>query len=113
MSQERSEELVALAETIKLLNDDDALELFKKTLPSASASSFVQVETREAKSRALAVLRNAKTTIGGPAKAHMDFIMLALNGKKIGFAKVIKMIDEMVVTLKTEQTDDDNKKEYC
>merc|ERR1719321_521492 len=30
----RSQELLALADTIKLLNDDDALELFKKTLPS-------------------------------------------------------------------------------
>merc|ERR1719253_1200766 len=36
-------EMVALADTIKILNDDDALELFKKTLPSAS-SSFVQVQ---------------------------------------------------------------------
>merc|ERR1719377_94205 len=40
----RGEELVALADTIKVLNDDDALELSKKTLPSASSSSFVQVE---------------------------------------------------------------------
>merc|ERR1719454_555724 len=32
----RGQELVALADTIKILNDDDALELFKKTLPSAS-----------------------------------------------------------------------------
>ena len=39
--------------------------------------------------------------------------MMALKGKKIGFEKVIKMVDEMVVTLKTEQKDDDNKKEYC
>merc|ERR1719207_184176 len=37
----RSEELLALADTIKVLNDDDALELFKKTLPSAS--SFMEV----------------------------------------------------------------------
>merc|ERR1719346_924592 len=29
----RAEELAALADTIKVLNDDDALELFKKTLP--------------------------------------------------------------------------------
>merc|ERR1719277_2992188 len=35
----RAEELVAISETIKILNDDDALDLFKKTLPS-SASSF-------------------------------------------------------------------------
>merc|ERR1719351_594738 len=38
----RAEELAALADTIKVLNDDDALELFKKTLPSAS--SLMQVE---------------------------------------------------------------------
>jgi chromosome segregation ATPase len=43
----------------------------------------------------------------------MDFIELALRGKKEGFEKVIKLIDEMVVTLKTEQQDDDHKKEYC
>merc|ERR1719450_1969534 len=42
----RSEELLALADTIKILNDDDALELFKKTLPGASAS-FVQVDASQ------------------------------------------------------------------
>merc|ERR1712151_998801 len=35
-SKTRAEELAALAETIRLLNDDDAPELFKKTLPSPS-----------------------------------------------------------------------------
>merc|ERR1719405_450094 len=42
----RSEELLALSDTIKILNDDDALELFKKTLPSASAS-LLQVQVTE------------------------------------------------------------------
>jgi chromosome segregation ATPase len=41
------------------------------------------------------------------------FIEYALSGKKIGFDKVIAMIDEMVATLKAEQEDDDSKKEYC
>merc|ERR1719247_1089123 len=41
ISRTRADELVALADTIKVLNDDDALDLFKKTLPSASAS-FMQ-----------------------------------------------------------------------
>merc|ERR1719236_173395 len=44
---------------------------------------------------------------------RMDFIELALRGKKAGFEKVIKLIDDMVVTLNTEQADDDHKKEYC
>merc|ERR1719356_1827011 len=39
--------------------------------------------------------------------------MMALSGKKIGFEKVIKMIDSMIATLKQEQVDDDSKKEYC
>jgi hypothetical protein len=57
----RSEELLALADTIKILNDDDALELFKKTLPGASAS-FVQVKVSAASQvqQALAVVRAAR-----------------------------------------------------
>lgn len=106
--KERSEEKLALAETIKLLNDDDALELFRKTLPGASAS-FLQVATRTAaiRARALAMLRTATRTPG------LDFIALALHGKRGGFEKVIVMIDEMIGTLKKEQVDDDSKKEYC
>merc|ERR1719502_708820 len=42
----QGEELLALADTIKILNDDDALELFKKTLPG-SASSFLQIQVTE------------------------------------------------------------------
>merc|ERR1712176_1542388 len=43
----RAEEVIALADTVKILNDDDALELFKKTLPSASVSLLqVQESTR-------------------------------------------------------------------
>merc|ERR1719486_1153736 len=57
----RSEEMLAIADTIKILNDDDALELFKKTLPSASAS-FVQIEVTRAamQSRALAHINEAR-----------------------------------------------------
>merc|ERR1719487_726785 len=33
-SKTRAEEILAISETIKILNDDDALDLFKKTLPS-------------------------------------------------------------------------------
>merc|ERR1719478_459278 len=54
----RAEELLALADTIKILNDDDALELFKKTLP---ASSLLQLKSnsRAIKQRALVALQQA------------------------------------------------------
>merc|ERR1719230_1878721 len=48
-----------------------------------------------------------------PGRTSLDFIALALHGKKVGFDKVLKLIDEMVATLKQEQKDDDAKKEYC
>mmetsp|Transcript_75455 Transcript_75455/g.117961 ORF Transcript_75455/g.117961 Transcript_75455/m.117961 type:complete len:701 (-) Transcript_75455:42-2144(-) len=107
----RNEELLALADTIKILNDDDALELFKKTLPS---SSFMQVKVSSTtlRANALALIRSVQSSAKFD-RHHLDFIALAIQGKKIGFDKVIKMMDEMVITLKTEQTDDDNKKEYC
>merc|ERR1719454_761983 len=54
----RSEELLALHDTIKILNDDDALELFKKTLPSPSLLE-VRVSSKEVRSRALAKLQSA------------------------------------------------------
>merc|ERR1712118_491559 len=102
----RNEELLALADTIKVLNDDDALELFKKTLPGSASFMQVEVSSEATRAKALAQIRNVHSP-------QLDFIALAIQGKKIGFGKVIKMIDSMVATLKTEQQDDDHKKEYC
>merc|ERR1719465_115168 len=54
----RAEELLAIADTIKILNDDDALELFKKTLPTPS---LLQLKTnaKVMQQRALNVLQQA------------------------------------------------------
>merc|ERR1719453_468016 len=103
----RNEELLALADTIKVLNDDDTLELMKKTLPGASSFMQLTSSSSAVRQRALEAIQAV------PHSAHLDFIALAIRGKKIGFEKVIGMIDEMVGTLKTEQADDDAKKEYC
>jgi len=108
----RADELLAISDTIKILNDDDALELFKKTLPSAS---LLQTEgsARILKRRALAVLDKARANRRIP-EPRMDFIALALQGKSGGtFDKVIGMIDEMVAILAEEQKADDEKKVYC
>jgi hypothetical protein len=103
----RSEEILALADTIKILNDDDALELFKKTLPGASALLQLTATSAAQRQQALAVIRAARHD------PKLNFIALALQGKKVNFDKVLKMIDEMVSVLGAEQQDDDDKKEYC
>jgi len=108
----RSEELLALSDTIKILNDDDALELFKKTLPSASFLQ-IQVSQSQLRAKALEMIHATQNHRLLKKSLSLDFIALALQGRKVGFEKVIKLMDEMVVTLKKEQVDDDNKKEYC
>jgi len=101
----RAEETLALADTIKILNDDDALELFKKTLPAASLLQLT-ANGQAVKSRAIAALQ-------GNGDFRLNLISLALKGKKVSFAKVLVMIDDMSALLKREQTDDNDKKEYC
>jgi chromosome segregation ATPase len=107
----RTQELAALSDTIKILNDDDALEMFKKTLPAPEAS-FLQVEvtTGQMRARALSMINALRRTTHRP---EIDFIALSLRGKKVGFKKVLGMIADMIAQLKTEQTDDDEKKKYC
>jgi len=102
----RTEELLALADTIKILNDDDALELFKKTLP---APGFIQLEVSSKE-----VAKSALMALGSGSKDYrLDLISLALKGRKVSFDKVIKMIDDMVALLGEEQATDDAKKEQC
>jgi len=100
---------LALADTIKILNDDDALELFKKTLPGASAFIQMGVSAGNQRQQALAIVRASQ----GSGRPELNFLALALQGKKVDFSKVLKMIDEMTANLKVEQQDDNDKKEYC
>merc|ERR1719305_1061591 len=64
------------------------------------------------RARALAKVKEAKQRAGRP-NPGLDFIAMAIQGKKVDFSKVVKMIDNMVATLTREQQDDNDKKEYC
>jgi chromosome segregation ATPase len=102
----RAEEVLAIADTIKILNDDDALELFKKTLPAPSLLQLTNT-AKAVKEHALVALQKSKGDF------RLNLIALALKGKKVSFDKVLTMIDEMSALLKKEQVDDDDKKAYC
>eukprot|EP00747_Dinoflagellata_sp_TGD_P159422 gnl/TRDRNA2_/TRDRNA2_177886_c3_seq8.p1 gnl/TRDRNA2_/TRDRNA2_177886_c3~~gnl/TRDRNA2_/TRDRNA2_177886_c3_seq8.p1 ORF type:complete len:728 (+),score=263.60 gnl/TRDRNA2_/TRDRNA2_177886_c3_seq8:93-2276(+) len=109
----RQEELLAIADTIKMLNSDEALELFKKTLASAS---FIQeqVTSRQMRNQALALLQDTRRKHPhSNSRTSLEFITLVLAGKTPNFDKVIHMIDDLSAALVKEQEDDDAKKEYC
>merc|ERR1719284_367569 len=76
----RAEEMLAIHETIKILNDYDALELFKKTLPG---SSFLQmrVSAQIARQHAASMLKGSDVRV--------NLIALALKGRKVNMDKVV------------------------
>merc|ERR1740138_685237 len=93
----RAEELLAIADTIKILNDDDALEMFKKTLPTPSLLQLTATG-QAVKARALDALDKSRNGQNGDFR--LNLISLALKGKKVSFDKVLTMVDDMVVLLK-------------
>jgi len=105
----RAQEAVAISETIKILNDDDALDLFKKTLPSPALLQMT-TKDRDVRDEALSAFQDLKDK---QHSSQLGLIQLALMGKKAGFEKIIKMIDDMVVLLQQEQKDDETQKKWC
>ena len=78
----------ALSDTIKMNNDDDALELCKKTLLGASSfmalQETLQVSSKSIQAQALEIIEGVRNN----RRAELDFVSLAFRGKKIGLGKV-------------------------
>jgi len=106
----RAEEETALQDTIKMLNDDDALDLFGKAIKKPS---FLQLDAarEQAHEQAKQILNELRSSTGN--RPELSLIALALAGKKVDFAQVFKKIDEMVALLGKEGKADTSKKEYC
>merc|ERR1719191_1259295 len=108
----RAGEIEAISDTIEMLNSDDALELFKKTLPSASAFIQTGMGTRSQMRRASAMIKRAMSS--DMAHSVNRHLMLAtLRSGVHGFEKVVGMVDGMVGVLEEEQVTDDKQDIWC
>jgi len=117
-SKTRAEEMQALSETVEMLNGDDALELFKKALPSSGASVLLQTSTstRSQQRHAVRLLENVMSTTSPSHMINVKLMLLALKSKHRSggaFDKVAAMIDNMIVLLKKEEADDNKQKDFC
>merc|ERR1719387_3132476 len=111
----RAEEIEAISDTIEMLNSDDALELFKKTLPSAAAASaFIQTSatTRSQMRQARTLIQSAMKTDKSHT-AERQVMLMALRRGVHGFEKVVGMVDGMVGVLEEEQAKDDKTEVWC
>merc|ERR1719214_136223 len=114
----RTMEITAISEAIGILNDDDALDVFKKALPSSFVQTVGFLQKGDSKaSRA----RKAQAILEGVAlkakDVHLNLVLYTLGSKlkmKSGaFEEVKKMIDDMVILLGKQQKEDEKQKTYC
>merc|ERR1719388_726566 len=138
----RAEELAGIGEAISILTDDDALDVFKKTLPAAALvqgpasvpsgysghrnmftgeMSFLQARKAPAQR-----LRKAQAIVSQAANANrvagMGLMFFTLRSKMrlaegsegaVDFSEIFKMIDEMIAILTKDNKDDATQKDFC
>merc|ERR1719375_952894 len=103
----RNEELTAVAETIGILNDDDAKDQFNKS----GFGVFVQLSSKSSnrkREQAAQFLSKAGKQLHKPA-----LISLSMGMRLHGFEEVIANIDAMKKALKEEQAEEVKQKDYC
>jgi septal ring factor EnvC (AmiA/AmiB activator) len=135
----RSDEIAAIGEAIGILTDDDALDVFKKAVPSAlvqedtrSAGGYgyhhhrnmftgemvllqTAVKPADAVTKVQAILANSKSNrVGLLLFTLKTKVRLAQRtGGAVDFSVIFKMIDDMVVVLKKQGKDDAAQKDFC
>jgi len=114
----RNKEISAISDAISILNDDDALDVFKKAMPS----SFVQQAVgflQEKNAKASKVLKAQAILAGLKSKDVSMKLLFFTLGSKLkmksagGFDEVVKMVDDMIALLGKQQAEDDKQKVFC
>jgi septal ring factor EnvC (AmiA/AmiB activator) len=138
----RADELAGIGEAIGILTDDDALDVFKKTMPAAALvqsnsdvpvgfghhrnmftgeMSFLQARKTPAQriQKARALLASAASGNKAPGVALMFFSLKSKmhlaekSGGAVDFSAIFKMIDEMIAILTKDSADDAAQKDFC
>merc|ERR1719274_432087 len=111
----RAEEISAISEAIKVLNDDDALDLFKKAVPSMLETG-IQFLQKSSKSCVALRAKGLLVSLMQTGRAHttqLSLMAASLKSKSVDFSKITEQIDGMIDVLGKEQADDDTQKAFC
>jgi septal ring factor EnvC (AmiA/AmiB activator) len=119
----RAEEVAAISEAIGILNDDDALDVFKKAVPSAliqgmSLGLLQKGNDRSTRIQKTLGMLSSSTRFRSPQMGNLLFTLRSKlrikqrQGVK-QFEEIVKMIDDMVSLLGKQQAEDDKQKKWC
>jgi len=111
----RAQEIDAISQAVKILNDDDALDLFKKTVPSFTQEGmgFLQKSSKSSVALRAKMMMVSLAQTSRSHQTQMSLIASALKSKAVDFSKITEMMDGMVDVLTAEQGDDDTQKKFC
>jgi len=121
----RNEEVAAISQAISVLNDDDALDIFKGSLnsPKAPGAALLQVaggpkvadDKVAVAKKAVEEVKKAVSKKASPAVSLLvQSVLSKLSNKtSVDFTSVVKMIDDMVKLLQKEQKDDSTHRDWC
>mmetsp|Transcript_23601 Transcript_23601/g.60149 ORF Transcript_23601/g.60149 Transcript_23601/m.60149 type:complete len:736 (+) Transcript_23601:76-2283(+) len=114
-SKTRSEEVVALAETIKILTEDESRDLFGKSVTLLQLSGSSVKASSEAALVQDRAMERAMQKIAAVARRHQNWalVSLAVRTGLDAFSKVKEVMDKMLVELANQQKDESAKKEFC
>jgi chromosome segregation ATPase len=103
----RQAEIAAVGEAIAILTEDEARDTFSSTLGFVQVNAVLNVN-KKARREAVAMLKAAAQKTGST-----QLLALAASAGLDAFTKVVAAIDEMIVDLKQQISDDVEHKDYC
>merc|ERR1719359_1451410 len=104
----RGEEISAVSEAIAILNDDDAHDLFGKTVNSFVQKRAVLTVEKKARRDAIKLLKDEAMKTG-----NTQLAAIATMAQLDAFTKVKAAIDEMVTALTKEKADEIKHRDFC
>jgi len=109
-SEIRSQEIVAISETLKILAEDDARDLFSKSLNFLQEGVSAKRMAAQDRAAEKAMLRIAKV-----ARKHRNWalVSLAVRARLDAFTKVKEAMDKMHAELARQQKEEYEKSESC
>jgi len=121
-SKMRAMEVEAISQAIGILNDDDALDVFKKAVPSSLLQSGLGL-LQKGGDRSSRIAKAQGLLTSGTKYRSAQFALLLFNVRSklrlvnknglMQFDEIMKMIDGMVVVLGKDAADDEKQKGWC
>jgi septal ring factor EnvC (AmiA/AmiB activator) len=121
----RAEEVEAISQAVGILNDDDALDVFKKAVPASlsQTNEWGFLQARNSRSSKLLKAQALITSVTQIYRSRpLQLLAYSMStklrlAKKAGntadFSEIMKMIDAMVEVLTKEGADDEKHKAFC